>query len=128
MLVTAPSIAEAYEISGIVSAPTFAHGRYATAVLTVHSDSPDEALAALDRLEAPKNPHRIVISVGMLKEGWDVKNVYVIASMRASVSELLTEQTLGRGLHLPFGRSTNVETLDTLEVLGSHRSEFPLSR
>jgi len=39
----------------------------------------------------------------MLKEGWDVKNVYVIVSLRASVSEILTEQTLGRGLRLPFG-------------------------
>ena len=71
--------------------------------MTVHSDAPDEALAQLEKLEEPDSPYRIVISVGMLKEGWDVKNVYVIASMRASVSELLTEQTLGRGMRLPFG-------------------------
>ena len=56
-----------------------------------------------------------------LKEGWDVKNVYVIASMRASISKILTEQTLGRGLRLPFGRYTGVEFLDTLEVL-AHES------
>jgi type III restriction enzyme len=30
-----------------------------------------------------------MVSVGMLKEGWDVKNVYVIASLRASVSDIL---------------------------------------
>ena len=59
----------------------------------------------------------------MLKEGWDVKSVYVIASMRASVSEILTEQTLGRGLRLPFGRYTGIELLDTLEVLGHERYE-----
>ena len=58
-------------------------GEYADKVLTVHSDAPDEALAELDKLEEPDSPYRIVISVGMLKEGWDVKNVYVIASMRA---------------------------------------------
>src|SRR5205814_1083360 len=83
MLVIAPSIVEAEEISGIVTDSNFAGGRYADAVLTVHSHAPDEALAALDKLEEPTNSHRIDISVGMLKEGWDVKNVYVIASMHA---------------------------------------------
>ncbi len=123
MLVIAPSIAEAEEVEGIVADASFAGGRYAGKVLTVHSDAPDEALAQLDRLEAPDNPYRIVVSVGMLKEGWDVKNVYVIASLRASVSEILTEQTLGRGLRLPFGRYTGIEILDTLEVLGHERYE-----
>ncbi len=123
MLVVAPSIAEAQEIEAIITDPSFAGGRYVDKVLTIHSDAPDVALAHLDRLEAPDSPYRIVISVGMLKEGWDVKNVYVIASMRASVSEILTEQTLGRGLRLPFGRYTGIELLDTLEVLGHERYE-----
>jgi len=123
MLVIAPDINEANEIEGIVRDPSFAGGRYADAVLTVHSKQSDEALAQLDRLEDPGSPYRIVISVGMLKEGWDVKNVYVIASMRASVSDILTEQTLGRGLRLPFGQYTDVEILDTLEVLGHERYE-----
>jgi type III restriction enzyme len=128
MLVIAPTIAEADEIAAIVSDPGFAAGRYRDAVLTVHSDAPDEALAALEKLEEPDNPNRIVVSVGMLKEGWDVKNVYVIASLRASVSDLLTEQTLGRGLRLPFGRYTDVEILDTLEVLGHERYEALLKK
>ena len=106
MLVIAQTIAEAEQITGIVTKPGFMGGRYADSVLTVHSDAPDDALAALERLEDMDNPYRIVISVGMLKEGWDVKNVYVIASMRASVSDILTEQTLGRGLRLPFGHYT----------------------
>ncbi len=123
MLVIAPDISEAQEIERIVSDPSFAGGRYSDRVLTVHSKAPDEALAQLDKLEELGSPYRIVISVGMLKEGWDVKNVYVIASMRASVSDILTEQTLGRGLRLPFGRYTDVEILDTLEVLGHERYE-----
>jgi type III restriction enzyme len=57
----------------------------------------------------------------MLKEGWDVKNVYVIASVRSLESSLLTEQVLGRGLRLPFGTRTGNPMLDTVEVL-SHRS------
>ena len=68
-------------------------------------------------MEDSASPVRIIISVGMLKEGWDVRNVYVIASMRASVSAVLTEQTLGRGMRLPFGAYTDIELLDTLEVL-----------
>jgi type III restriction enzyme len=64
----------------------------------------------------------------MLKEGWDVHNVYVLASMRASVSTILTEQTLGRGLRLPFGAYTDIEILDTLEVLGHERYEQLLAK
>ncbi len=128
MLVIAPDISEAQEIEGIVSDPAFASGRYVGKVLTVHSKVPDEALAQLEKLEEPTSPYRIVISVGMLKEGWDVKSVYVIASMRASVSDILTEQTLGRGLRLPFGRYTEVEILDTLEVLGHERYEELLKK
>src|SRR5205085_4103124 len=102
--------------------------RYTDKVLTVHSNAPDEALAALDRLEEPTNPYRILVSVGMLKEGWDVKNVYVIASLRASVSDILTEQTLGRGMRLPFGKYTGIEILDTLEVVAHERYEDLLKK
>jgi type III restriction enzyme len=73
MLVVAVNINEANEIEGALSDPGFAGGRYADKVLTVHSDAPDEALAALEKVEDPDSPYRIIISVGMLKEGWDVK-------------------------------------------------------
>lgn len=121
MLVVAQGIPEAEEYGNILRSPEFFGGRYADAVLVVHSDSPDEALAKLDSVEDAASPVRIILSVGMLKEGWDVKNVYVIASMRASVSDILTEQTLGRGLRLPFGAYTDVELLDTLEVVAHER-------
>jgi type III restriction enzyme len=123
MLVIAPDIAEAEEIQAILQDNSFAEGRYADKVLTVHSKQPDDALAELEKLEEPDNPHRVVVSVGMLKEGWDVKSVYVICSLRASVSDLLTEQTLGRGLRLPFGRYTDIPLLDSLEVLAHERYE-----
>ncbi len=128
MLVIAPNIEEANEIEGIIRDPSFVGGRYADKVLTVHSNAPDEALAELDKLDDSDSPHRIVVSVGMLKEGWDNRSVYVIASMRASVSTILTEQTLGRGLRLPFGAYTGYEILDTLEVLGHERYEELLKR
>ncbi|CAN5871751.1 hypothetical protein BH23ACT5_BH23ACT5_06860 [soil metagenome] len=121
MLVVAGSIEEAQTFAAILTAPDFRDGRYADAVLEVHSKSADEDLAALAAVEEPDSPVRIIVSVDKLKEGWDVANVYVIASMRASISKILTEQTLGRGLRLPFGTYTGEEFLDTLEVVAHER-------
>jgi type III restriction enzyme len=128
MLVIAPKIEEAKEIEDILSDPSFLDGSYAEKVLRVDSSQTEDALALLEGLEDSDSPFRVVISVGMLKEGWDVKNVYVICSLRASVSDLLTEQTLGRGLRLPFGAYTGIEILDTLEVLGHERYEQLLKK
>lgn len=89
-------------------------------ILLVTSEEPDKALALLDTLEEPDSAIRAVVSVSMLKEGWDVKNIYVIASVRAMESKLLTEQILGRGLRLPFGERTGNPMLDTVEVLSHH--------
>ena len=121
MLVVAQSIQEAQLYADLLESESFAEGKYAGHVLEIHSKSPDKDLAALEAVEDPASPVRIIVAVDKLKEGWDVRNVYVIASMRASISKILTEQTLGRGLRLPFGRYTGVEFLDTLEVL-AHES------
>jgi type III restriction enzyme len=121
MLVIAKDTDDADRYERMLADETFLGGEWGEHVLVVHSKKPDEALAELEEVEDPTSRVRIIISVGMLKEGWDVKNVYVIASMRASVSEILTEQTLGRGLRLPFGHYTGWELLDTLEVLAHER-------
>jgi len=123
MLVVAKTIADADEYGEILRSSEFFGGAFVDSVLVVHSDSPDEALEALAAVEDADSKVRVIISVGMLKEGWDVKNVYVIASMRSSVSEILTEQTLGRGMRLPFGAYTEIEILDTLEVIAHERYE-----
>lgn len=128
MLVVAKSIDDADEYGTILRSSEFFSGAYADAVLVVHSNAPDEALAELAKVEEPDSPVRIIISVGMLKEGWDVRNVYVLASMRSSVSEILTEQTLGRGMRLPFGAYTGIEILDTLEVVAHERYEDLLKK
>jgi type III restriction enzyme len=128
MLVVAKDIADADEYGEILRSTEFYRGEFADSVLVVHSKSPDEALEELAKVEDSASPVRIIISVGMLKEGWDVKNVYVIASMRSSVSEILTEQTLGRGMRLPFGAYTGIEILDTLEVVAHERYEELLKK
>ncbi len=125
MLVVCASKDDADEVEAILQHPGFENGRFADAVLKVYSDAKDldAQLERLDDVENPDSNVRVIVAVGMLKEGWDVKNVYVIASLRASVSQILTEQTLGRGLRLPFGRYTGVELLDTLEVVAHERYE-----
>jgi type III restriction enzyme len=128
MLAVAKSIDDADEYGKILASEEFFGGAYAGSVLVVHSDAADEALAELAKIEEPDSPVQIIISVGMLKEGWDVRNVYVIASIRSSVSEILTEQTLGRGMRLPFGRYTDIEILDTLEVVAHERYQDLLKK
>lgn len=48
--------------------------------------------------EIDRNEYEVIVSVMMLKEGWDVRNVVVIVPLRALKSEILPEQILGRGL------------------------------
>lgn len=128
MLVVAQDIAEADKVEGILTDPTFFEGEYAGQVLRIDSSQPDEALEALDHVEDEDSPYRIIVSVAMLKEGWDVATVSVICSLRASVSDLLTEQTLGRGLRLPWGEYVEDELLNELDVVAHEQYEKVLKR
>ena len=69
---------------------------------------------AIDSLESP---YKAIISVLMLKEGWDVKNVTTIVGLRAysAKANILPEQTLGRGLRLMY--SGDLE--ETVSVIGT---------
>jgi type III restriction enzyme len=53
-----------------------------------------------NEIDDPASPYRAIVSVMMLKEGWDVRNVTTIVGLRAysAKSNILPEQTLGRGL------------------------------
>lgn len=55
---------------------------------------------ASNQIDSWESPYRAIVSVLMLKEGWDVRNVTTIVGLRAysSKSNILPEQTLGRGL------------------------------
>jgi type III restriction enzyme len=121
-------IGHAEEVGALLESDQFMDGAFIGRVIVVHSNQTDEALAKLDEVEAPGNTTRIIVQVGMLKEGWDVKSVYVIASLRASLSEVLTEQTMGRGLRLPFGAYTGWQMLDTLDILAHDQYEKVLKR
>ena len=94
---------------------------YADKVMEIHSDQKktekDENIQRLLDLEKRDNTIEIVIHVNMLKEGWDVSNLFTIIPLRASASETLTEQTIGRGLRLPYGDRTGVEEVDRLFIV-----------
>jgi type III restriction enzyme len=53
----------------------------------------------------------------MLKEGWDVTNLYTIVPLRAANARTLVEQSIGRGLRLPYGKRTGVEVVDRLTIV-----------
>lgn len=118
MFLVCSTIEEANEVADLLAADDLLGDP--AAVLTVTSDSPDAALDALAKVEEPDSPVRAIVSVQMLKEGWDVRNIYVVCALRALESQSLSEQVLGRGLRLPFGQRTGRQMLDTVEVL-SHR-------
>ena len=60
----------------------------------------DELREASRKVDEPDTPYRAIVSVLMLREGWDVRNVCVIVPLRAysAKARILPEQTLGRGL------------------------------
>lgn len=93
-----------------------------SAVLQVDSKHEDELTQRrLDELDQPESPVLAVVSVNKLKEGWDVKNIAVVVTLRAMASEVLTQQTMGRGLRLPFGKYTGVWQIDQLDII-AHQS------
>ena len=68
-------------------------------------------------VESPEEKTEIVIHVNMLKEGWDVTNLYTIVPLRAANSRTLVEQSIGRGLRLPFGKRVGVNAVDRLTIV-----------
>lgn len=79
-------------------------------VVTIHEDrknhlSDDDYEILKNKVFASddlNNPTRVIVSVLMLREGFDVKNVCVLVVLRQSDSDLLTEQIIGRGIRLMF--------------------------
>lgn len=131
MLVVARDTTHASAIRAYLESDDFHGGAYRGRVAEVHSnqtgEESNEAMARLVGLEHDAETD-IVVHVNKLKEGWDVTNLYTIVPLRASASEILTEQTLGRGLRLPYGTRTGVEAVDTLTVIAHDRFDEVIKR
>jgi len=124
MLVVTQDTTHARQVKEIVESEGFFGGRYKGRVAEIHSklrgEESDENAQRLLNIEKAGDTD-IVIHVNKLKEGWDVSNLFTIVPLRASASDILTEQTLGRGLRLPYGKRTGVEVVDTLTVIAHER-------
>lgn len=125
MLVVAKDTGHANDLLKKMEAPDFFGGRYKGRVITVHSNQSgeerDETVQQLLSVEDPANPTEIVIHVNLLKEGWDVTNLYTIVPLRAANSKTLVEQSIGRGLRLPYGKRTGVPDVDRLTIVSHDR-------
>ncbi|MCB9736917.1 MAG: DEAD/DEAH box helicase family protein [Deltaproteobacteria bacterium] len=124
ILVIAKDTDHAGELEAFIKSDAFFGGRYADKVIQVHSQQrgaeKDENVSRLLAVESPDEPTEIVIHVNMLKEGWDVTNLYTIVPLRAANSKTLIEQSIGRGLRLPFGervRDRDRKSLDRLTII-----------
>ncbi len=125
MLVIATDTTHADALVKLIEGDSFFEGRYKEHVIQVHSGQKgaekDENIERLLAVENPDEPTEVVVHVNMLKEGWDVTNLYTIVPLRAADSRTLVEQSIGRGLRLPYGKRTGVPAVDRLTIVAHDR-------
>jgi len=93
-------------------------------VLVIHTDKTGEitkkdldvARKLAREVDSPNCPTRAIVSVLMLREGWDVQNVTVVVGLRpyTSSANILPEQAIGRGLRLMFRGQHYAERVDII--------------
>ncbi len=125
MLVIARDTAHAAQLKDYIESGVFYEGRYSEKVIQVDSSrsgaEEEEMIRRLLAVESVNEPTEIVIHVNMLKEGWDVTNLYTIVPLRAANARTLIEQSIGRGLRLPYGKRTGVAAVDRLNIVAHDR-------
>lgn len=97
-------------------------------LLVIHTDRSgevskrdlDEARETARRVDDGSSTINAIVSVLMLREGWDVQSVTVIVGLRpyTAKANILPEQTIGRGLRLMFGNLASTYT-ERVDVIGN---------
>ena len=125
LLVIARDTTHAGQLLQLIQSGAFFDGRYKDKVIQVDSSKTgaeeEEMIERLLKVEHTEEPTEIVIHVNMLKEGWDVTNLYTIVPLRAANARTLIEQSIGRGLRLPYGKRTGVTAVDRLNIVAHDR-------
>ena len=125
VLVIARDTTHAGDLLRLIQSDAFFEGRYKEKVIQVDSSKTgaeeEEMINRLLKVEHMEEPTEIVIHVNMLKEGWDVTNLYTIVPLRAANARILIEQSIGRGLRLPYGKRTGVKAVDRLNIVAHDR-------
>lgn len=118
MMVVCKDTDHAQWVESFIKSNEFAQGKYKNKTIVIHSKQTgtesDENTKLLLGVEDYNNPIEIVIHVNMLKEGWDVNNLYTIVPLRTAASKILREQMVGRGLRLPYGKRTGNTIVDAV--------------
>lgn len=125
MLVIARDTTHAGQLLALLESEAFYEGRYTGKVIQVDSSrtgaEEEEMITRLLAVERVDEPTEIVIHVNMLKEGWDVTNLYTMVPLRAANARTLIEQSIGRGLRLPYGKRSGVAEVDRLNIVAHDR-------
>jgi type III restriction enzyme len=81
----------------------------------------DKAREAVRKVDEPISPINAIVSVLMLREGWDVQNVTVVVGLRpyTAKANILPEQTIGRGLRLMF-RELPASYRERVDIIGNN--------
>lgn len=100
-------------------------------LLLIHTDKTgdvskkdlNQAREAARSIDLPTNRIRAIVSVLMLREGWDVKNVSIVLGLRpfTAKANILPEQSVGRGLRLMSG--VGPDYIQILEIIGTQKFE-----
>lgn len=131
ILVVCRNISHANDTVELLESDSFYESRYKGKVLQIDSSTKkDEEVEQLFvSLEKPDNKIEIVVHVNMLKEGWDVTNLYTIVPLRAADAPILVEQSIGRGLRLPYsGQRTGDPEVDKLTVIAHENFEAVIAK
>lgn len=118
MMVVCKDTDHANWVESFIKSDELSNGKYKNKTIIVHSNQrgaeSEKNMRLLLDVEKYDNPVEIVIHVNMLKEGWDVNNLYTIVPLRTASSKVLREQMVGRGLRLPYGVRTGDEIIDAV--------------
>ncbi|XZH18301.1 DEAD/DEAH box helicase family protein [Clostridium perfringens] len=123
MMVVCKDTEHATKVYNYVTSDEFKDGAYKNKTLLIHSNQSklkrERNIQYLLDVESYDNLIEIVIHVDMLKEGWDVNNLYTIVPLRTASSKILREQMVGRGLRLPYGKRIGMKYIDAV-MLTAH--------
>ena len=93
------------------------NGEISEAVSGKNKEELERLRKQANEIDEPDSPYKAIVSVLVLKEGWDVRNVTTVVGLRAysAGSNILPEQTLGRGLRKMYSG----ETEEKVSVVGT---------
>lgn len=103
---------------GVLVIHTKRNGEISEASSGKSKEELDKLREASKSIDDPASPYKAIVSVMVLREGWDVQNVVSIVGLRpyTSAARILPEQTLGRGLRRMF-RGEDVQ--EKVSVIGT---------